>query len=331
MISFQQRSDTFFVEELLHYHPSGMGDHRFVKLRKRDLSTPAVERKISETTGVPLRHIRRAGRKDAAATATQWFSWPLSLERREIGDLEAVTVLERTRHEHGLAVGHARGNRFSLLLDGEPGNLVETCGLSLTRFPNFYGLQRFGRDLPDSGEIGGRIKRPTRGPSARETISVLQSLLFNELLAARWHGTGFQPEEEDWWTASNGKRCFRAPLDDALLQRYTDGEIAPTGPMYGYKLSLNRAESSFLQKHGLSPADFRAWGKAAKGARRPLFVRPEAVCCKVCRDGRLQLDFELPSGAFATVLLLAAFLPQRLAQPMERWPDFTKNTILVET
>jgi len=318
MFTYTQTPDSFHVWEDLFYEPSGSGAHLFVQIEKRNMSTGLAKRRLSESTGVPLNLIKHSGKKDGAATAVQWLSWPEAAQKRPPSDLDDLAVLSATRHENALSIGHVRCNRFRLLLARQEQGMPPARPPIENAFPNFYGRQRFGSSFPGCEGMAAVVDRPVRD---KERISVVQAALFNQYLVRRLRATGDQARAGDWWTATNGKRCFQAEMDEALALRYGAGEIVPTGPIYGYKTRFSEDELAMLQELGLSPERFRKWGKVARGARRPLFITPVDTAWEV-GESQAVLSFTLPSGAYATVYLIALFMPELLLSALEQWPDF---------
>ncbi len=326
MFSFEQSPDSFRVEERLRYRLSGQGDYWFTQIEKRSMSTRDAKRRLSEMTGAPLRAMRHAGMKDAAATAVQWLSWPVALERQEPRDGEKLKILDRIRHDRPLGIGHVAENRFCLRFTVEtPGDFPDRARLGV-RFPNFYGPQRFGRAVLDAGSIGEYVRRPAPDIHA---ISVAQAWLFNAHLRERLELSGEEPRPDDLWAFGDGRRWFAGPLDETMRARWSAGEIAPTGPIFGYKAACADAERAWLAGFALEPEDFRRWGKMARGARRPLFVTPRVETVRVGADGA-EVRLSLLTGAYATVWLMRVFMPDRLRQPVETWPNFTRRVQLVD-
>jgi tRNA pseudouridine13 synthase len=141
----------FSVDELPAYEPSGSGEHLYVRIEKRELNTDDVAEALARATGRSQREVGYAGRKDRVAIARQWFSVQLAdeaaLARLAVPGLE---VLEVSRHRNKLRLGHLRGNRFRLGLDGadEPG-AADALRAALVRLSqdgvaNRFGPQRFG-------------------------------------------------------------------------------------------------------------------------------------------------------------------------------------------
>jgi tRNA pseudouridine13 synthase len=58
-----------------------------------------------------------------------------------------------------------------------------------------------------------------------------------------------------------------------------------------------------LERVGVRPESFAAFGRLARGGRRPLSVRVEQTEVEDLGDRALRLRFVLPAGAYASVLL----------------------------
>ncbi|HWU87658.1 MAG TPA: tRNA pseudouridine(13) synthase TruD, partial [Kofleriaceae bacterium] len=68
----RRTDDDFAVDEVPAYAPSGAGDHVFVRIEKRGLTTPQAVLAIARALGVRDRDIGVAGMKDRRAVTTQW-------------------------------------------------------------------------------------------------------------------------------------------------------------------------------------------------------------------------------------------------------------------
>lgn len=324
ILVFHQSPTSFFVDEHLAYQPSGSGGHAFVRFRKKDMSTFALKRRISEILGVPLKEIRHAGKKDAAATATQWISWPIKEQKSEqpLSNSDHYEVLEITKHEHSLSVGHVKSNSFRLLLDG-PEDALNDVSEKKCVFPNFFGPQRFG----SGNRVWSAALSPSGGPRpSRDAVSVRQAVLFNTYLHHWFARGGFSLGSDEIWMNAGSKRFFQAPLDDDLRQRFEQGTVSPSGPIFGYKTQLRPAEEAFLQAHNMTQEDFRKWGKSAKGSRRALFASATEFQCEFS-DKRWSVSFQLPAGVYATVFLLHLMSPQVLTDPPQLMPNFTQQVV----
>jgi len=155
----KQAPEDFVVEEIPAYEPCGSGEHLFLLVQKRSLTTHEAVSRLARALHVRERDVGFAGIKDARAVTTQWMSVPARdgapLESLK---LEGVAVLEAHRHRNKLRSGHLAGNRFRILLrkvspDAEPRARATLEVLSRRGVPNAFGPQRFGVK-GDSDKIG---------------------------------------------------------------------------------------------------------------------------------------------------------------------------------
>jgi tRNA pseudouridine13 synthase len=56
------------------YAASGKGEHQYLHVQKRLLTTPDLLKRVTRAVGVPERDIGFAGMKDKHAVTTQWLS-----------------------------------------------------------------------------------------------------------------------------------------------------------------------------------------------------------------------------------------------------------------
>ncbi|MCW8139625.1 MAG: tRNA pseudouridine(13) synthase TruD, partial [Planctomycetota bacterium] len=145
--------EDFRVDEVPLYEPSGEGEHLFLRVEKRGVSTDEAVRRLCRRLDVDRRAVGHAGLKDARAVTTQWLSVHDPARRLDPAALppledEALRVLEARRHGNKLKPGHLAGNGFLLRLTGAaPGE--REVRLVLERLEargvaNYFGLQRFG-------------------------------------------------------------------------------------------------------------------------------------------------------------------------------------------
>ena len=65
--------EDFRVDEVLAFEPEGVGEHVFLHIEKRDLSTPQAVKILAETLGLHPRDLGYAGMKDKHAITRQWI------------------------------------------------------------------------------------------------------------------------------------------------------------------------------------------------------------------------------------------------------------------
>ncbi len=263
-------ADDFVVEEEPAYLPSGSGDHIFVKLEKRGLTTPQAVKEIARALKVRDRDIGVAGMKDRHAVTTQWISLPppITPDAARALTLDGIRILEAVRHGHKLRTGHVRANRFRLRVRGAaPGSAARARAI-LERLaeapgaPNWFGEQRFGRggdnaargrELVTGARTLGRDRRLDR-----LMVSALQSELFNAWLTARiedglyrcvldgdvLHKRAGQPGgarpaapvEGRSPGRTGGGGMFTSTEPEVDTARLGTGELVPTGPMFGTEM-----------------------------------------------------------------------------------------------
>jgi len=150
--SIKAREEDFLVEEQPRYQPCGEGEHCYLFIEKRGLSTQDAVAIVARHFRVPRRAIGFAGMKDRRAITRQVVS--IHTPGCTIDDFPMLqhprlSVLWADMHTNKLRLGHLRGNRFSVKVRGV--RMTQVLGARailerLARFgvPNFAGEQRFG-------------------------------------------------------------------------------------------------------------------------------------------------------------------------------------------
>ena len=72
MLTFSPSPETFLVEEIPAYTPSGEGEHTFLWIEKKSLTTFDAINQLARRLGVESRQVGYAGMKDRHATTRQW-------------------------------------------------------------------------------------------------------------------------------------------------------------------------------------------------------------------------------------------------------------------
>lgn len=329
--SIRERVEDFVVEEEPAYEPSGKGEHTYVWIEKRGISTFDVINAMAADLDVPRQTISSAGLKDTHAVARQMLSLHF-VDPDAVRDLEIenVKVLRVSKHRNKLRPGHLRGNHFTIRIrDVHPDAparaqaILET--LAARGVPNAYGPQRFGNH-GDNHVMGLNLVRGDREalhargihhPSKRMRrfyVSALQSALFNQVLSWRIRDDTMDAVILGDVAKKETTGGIFTVEDVAAEQPRVDAwEISPTGPMFGYKLMQAEAdageiEETILNAVGLTLDDFRS--VRARGLRRPLRYNPEGLSWEMedTPGGTgsvrtLVVHFFAPKGSYATMLL----------------------------
>jgi tRNA pseudouridine13 synthase len=157
-------------------------------------------------------------------------------------------------------------------------------------------------DRPDNWE---RAARSVPAKMRKFFVSAYQSALFNRILARRLDTLG-QLQVGDLANI-HGRRTVFLVEDLAAEQPRADRlEISPSGPLYGYKVTMARGapgemEQQVLEEEALVLEDMRIRGMKLRGARRPLRIPLREVALE--EDEGLVLSFSLPPGCYATTVL----------------------------
>ena len=151
----KQRPEDFLVEEVPLYTPSGQGEHIYLFVEKRGLSTLQLRDTLARHFNVKRQAIGHAGLKDKHAITRQVIS--IHAPGRTPEDFpsfqhDRIQILWVDLHDNKLKRGHLAGNRFSIKVRG-----VDPLGvryakkaldlLSRVGVPNRFGSQRFGNQM----------------------------------------------------------------------------------------------------------------------------------------------------------------------------------------
>lgn len=313
--------EDFQVEERPLYLPCGEGEHVYVTITKRNLSTPDLVRRLSSSLRIKAQAIGVAGLKDARAVTTQMVSLqgiaPEQVAGLKIDDtLLSLRILGR--HRNRLRTGHHSGNRFRLVIRDVADHAAETVPavlqqLSTRGVPNYFGPQRQGKD-GDNHRIGAMLLHDTRRREkmSRATriwyLNSYQSFLFNRILARRI-GQLDKVIVGDWAMKSDNGACFQVEDAEKEQSRADRFEISPTGILFGSRVSWangepGRIEEAVMTEAGTTRDNLVAAAKACgfRGERRALRI-PLAELEWSLNGSILVLSFSLPPGAYATSVL----------------------------
>lgn len=308
--------EDFQVEEILGYDADGVGEHVLLWVEKRGANTDWVARELAKFAGAPQVAVGYAGMKDRHAVTRQTFS--VQLAGKPDPDWSTfphaeVKVLAATRHSRKLKRGALRGNRFVLVLREVEGDRAAAeqvlQQIAVRGVPNYYGEQRFGREGGNVEQAramfgGRRVERDKRS----FLLSAARSHIFNNVLAARVERDAWdKPLDGEIWSLAGSRSWFGPePFTDVLAERLVRADIHPSGPLWGQGEPPTQAEAGALEREiGAANSDLAAGLAAARmdQERRPLRLLPKDLKWRWLDDASLELSFELPAGAYATVVV----------------------------
>ncbi len=316
-VTLRQAPEDFQVTEDLGFEPSGDGEHDFLWIEKAGANTAWVARQLAAHAGVGPRDAGYAGLKDRHALTRQWFS----VRRPNRGGSDwrslavpGVRILDTTRNTRKLRRGAHRANDFRIALrapgiEGFRGAFDEKLtSIGTAGVPNYFGAQRFGRNGANLARAqalfaGARLPHSTRGFA----LSAARSYLFNTILERRvraglWDRLVPGDVANLDWTRS----VFAVDAVTPDLQaRCAELDIHPTTTLWGRGAPLSKGDALALEAAAVCDyAELTDGLIAARvdAASRALRLRARALSIEFAGDVAW-LEFRLPRGAFATVLL----------------------------
>jgi len=313
--TIRQRSEDFDVSEFLSFQPSGNGEHLFLLIEKKDCNTDWVAKELQKQYQLTSREIGYAGKKDRYSLSRQWFSLHLPGREVSIADLDHsdFRVLKAIRHNRKLRKGAIAYNRFKLTIRALSAPLDQDRIASIVEhgFPNYFGYQRFGHHASNLEKAGllfsSQIKVRSRNKRGLY-LSAARSYLFNLMLAARVNnGTWNKALPGDCLSVDGSQSYFVCEVVEKDIQtRLQTGELHISGWLAGKQDSETTGEAA--ESETIAIANFQSWrvgliNAKMDSSRRPMRIMPRNLVVKSESDDRAVIEFDLPSGAFATSLL----------------------------
>lgn len=325
--SYKQQPEHFIVEEVIDFPLTDSGEHSWLWVEKIEQNTAFVAEQLAKFSGVPLRNIGYAGRKDKYALTRQWFS--VYHANKPVPDwskwtLPGCQILKATKHEKKLKTGALSGNRFELKVQltsrfDESDLKQRMDDITAVGVPNYFGQQRFGEMKASDGQVyfNGNLDMASRMINGEEirnrnkksmAISALRSWLFNEVISQRIKRfDSSQILLGDALKLSGTRSFFIAQESDMQRnnERLSQGDVEITGPLWGKgepdsKQQAQQFELDVAQQFPNVTACLERL--LERQERRAAMLLPEDL--KYTLDGEwLTLRFTLPSGAFATSVL----------------------------
>lgn len=309
--------EDFLVEEQIPYSLVGTGEHLWVKVRKRGLNTEQVAKQLARMAGITRREVGYAGMKDRHAVTVQWFSLylPGRADPQWSGLPEGMIILESRRHTRKLKTGALSGNRFVIVLRDCQGDrdalLRRVEEVSVKGVPNYFGEQRFGHHggnlAAAQAMFSGKLAVPDR-KQAGIYLSAVRSFLFNQVLARRVLAQNWNQALEGDALNLNGSRSFFVPeiIDDTIRRRIAEGDVHPSGPLWGRgelatRMAVHALETEVINEHADLAQGLENAGLEQE--RRALRLLPRELRVEWPDTQSLRLEFSLPPGSYATVLL----------------------------
>jgi tRNA pseudouridine13 synthase len=309
--------EDFIVTETLGFEPDGKGEHLFVYMEKRDMTTHEAQRHLAAHFRVPLPQVSFAGMKDRHGITRQWFSIQHA-DRSQAPEALAyprLRCLQARTNSRKLRRGSHRGNQFRIRIRNIRGDsaaagtrlsLIQQAGV-----PNYFGPQRFGAGARNLAALEAWFSGNVRTPRREERSMLLsagRSFLFNRLLSCRVSSATWNRHIEGDCMALDGSGAVFAAsraTTEELEDRLQRMDIHPTGFLFGSGEDGCTASCAELEKQIAVGYPALAQGLLQQGLqlqRRPLRM-PVRHLQHAFEDDTLVLEFDLPTGGFATTML----------------------------
>jgi len=311
--------EDFVVDEIPLYALSGAGEHLYARVEKRGFTTPAMVRAVTRAAGVDERDVGYAGLKDKHAVTRQWLSLPAKARPPSEWKLpEGISLIEHTRHSNKLRTGHLLGNRFRITLVTSDLGALEKATVLAERLRirglfNYYGGQRFGRRGDGLMQAltwlnGGAKLHGVPRFLTKLYPSVIQAEIFNRYFSARRELGLDRLLLGEVVRLNNAGAMFSVEDTEREGPRLTSGDIHLTGPIFGPKARPTAPDAAALELAqleglGLNPETREKLARLAPGTRRDLIAPITDLELRWTGVGRLELEFSLPSGSYATEVI----------------------------
>ncbi len=307
---FIQNEEDFIVEERPIKFSSN-GSFLILKIKKKNCDTWELIDRLAKFLGIYSNEIGYAGLKDKRATTTQYISIPKKYSKEiKLFRSKKIEILESYLHNEKLNIGDLEGNRFKINLynvEVADINHIQKIIKIITKqgMPNYFGYQRFGKEVMENLEkaksvvYGEEIIKDRK--LSKMLISAYQSSFFNAWLVERLKLSQdeFKLLEGDLFLDLEKNKLFTPKaITQNILNDFKDKKIVPTGLLPGRKVFKSVGEALKIeQKYDDNYIQ-------EKGYRREAIVFPKDITCKYdATNKKCSLDFVLPKGSYATVLV----------------------------
>ncbi len=306
---YQNKEDFIVTEEPIVF--TNRGNFIVLKIQKENLGTWDLLEKLAKGLNIYEHEIGYAGLKDKNATTTQYISIPKKyskdIKKFRHGKIE---ILETFLHSSKLNIGDLKGNHFQINLhDVSKEELIliqqRLKEISKVGMPNFFGFQRFGKDIKENLQKAKKIVegdlKIKDNKLEKMLISAYQSDLFNRWLVKRIQKSKneFSLLNGDVFMQLKDEKIFMPKeINSSIIEDFQAKKIVPTGLLCGRNILRSKDEARVIE------AKFDDMNVVQKGFRRAALVYPKDIQVKYNeKEQKCKLGFYLPKASYATVLI----------------------------
>jgi tRNA pseudouridine13 synthase len=307
---FVQNEEDFIVEE----QPikfSGAGSFLVLKIVKNNCDTWELIDRLAKFLNVFSNEIGYAGLKDKRATTTQYITIPKKYSKEiKLFRNKKIEIIDTFLHKEKLNIGDLEGNRFKINLHNigitDINHIQKIIKLIVKEgMPNYFGYQRFGKDVVDNLAkakdvvYGEEIVKDKK--LSKMLIAAYQSSFFNAWLVERLQLSNeeFKLLDGDIFLDLQKDKLFTPKVITAnIINDFNNFKITPTGLLPGRKVFKAVGEALLIEQK------YDDLYIQENGYRREAIVFPRDITCKYDANKKIcSLDFVLPKGSYATVLV----------------------------
>jgi tRNA pseudouridine13 synthase len=278
------------------------------KLKRGHLAGNRFEIAVREVSEADAEHARATLDLLAKRGVPNWYDSQRFGRRGDTGDLGFALLAQDYELFFKLFLGTPETERDEQTRDARKAFEGGELENALQLFPGWANNERIA--LKAVIAHGQTLKAMQKIPQKLKLLflSAAQSTMFNQLLDKRFDAYD-QIRTGDLAMKGSGATFI---VEDAESERARAkaGEISATGPIFGHRMQqptgeVLELEQSILNERGLDEQAFKLGkGLSQKGDRRPLrFMLTEASCTHDAATGILHVQFRLPKGCYATVVL----------------------------
>lgn len=277
----KEQVNDFIVEELASHDIDDDGDHLIVKLRKQNMTTMEAIDKLSNMLHISKNRIGYAGNKDKRAVTEQHISIQ-GVTQEDVNqvftDEFELEVIGRNGH---IGLGNLSANRFEITVRQLklPKNDLKTRTDTIvdemdSKFPNYFGKQRFGSSRPITHQVGRLI-------------------LKEEYEEAVWTYIA-KPYDQEY-------KSIRKIRDELWETREVEDAAEKFPEQYRY-------EKALLYHLTKNPGDYKGALKRLPDGLQQLFVHAyqswifNRVLSRLIQDGWYEPEYEIPLVGYKTDL-----------------------------
>ena len=312
----KEKPEDFIVEEIPLYKPSGKGQHLYINLTKKGVTSKKIKDRLADIFGTGKRNVGMAGLKDKEAVATQTFSVDIGNSEKdeeaveEIKGIENVEVNWSKRHRNKLKKGHSLGNRFKIVIsETDKIEKAREVAQEIKRrgIPNFYGQQRFSENDSNIRDAEDILKGKNMNNRWLRNflLSSYQSYLFNKYLIFRINKGKFEGlMEGDIAKKYDTGGLFVVEDKEKEQKRFDEKEISFTGPIYGKEMWWPESKAGQFEEELLERfMGKNKLGKLGRGSRRLGKLLVDDLSIEKHNKGLL-VKFSLLKVIYATIVLI---------------------------